>query len=317
MPAHLVSPARAADRAAIERLHALARAADGQGALGDSVWRDLDTPAGDSAGFVARDPGDPGDEPIGFVHVARGETAAADEWSLGLVVAPGHRDGPVATELLGAALDHVSRRGGGRCTLWLPGPSAFDDTVVQSCGFSPTRELVLMRVALPLAEQPAWPAGTTLRSFEPGRDEEAWLAANNRAFAGHPEQGDWTLATLRRRMAEPWFDPALFLLALDDQGLAGFDWLKIHDACDEAGSADARCGEIYVIGVDPSRQGRGLGRALALAGLARLADRGIRTGILYVDRENDAARALYRALGFDDHRVDRAYERDVGPSEAR
>ena len=51
---------------------------------------------------------------------------------------------------------------------------------------------------------------------------------NNRAFAGHPDQGGWHEATLRARMAEPWFDPSLFLLAFDAEGLAGFNWLKLH-----------------------------------------------------------------------------------------
>ena len=76
-----------------------------------------------------------------------------------------------------------------------------------------------------------WPDGhRRCATFEPGRDEAAWLAVNNRAFENHPEQGGWIEATLARRMAEPWFDPSLFLLAFDDDGLAGFNWCKLHDA---------------------------------------------------------------------------------------
>ena len=54
-------------------------------------------------------------------------------------------------------------------------------------------------------------AGVTVRTFEPGRDDEAWVALNAAAFADHPEQGGWTVDDLHRRVAEPWFDPARVL----------------------------------------------------------------------------------------------------------
>ena len=50
-----------------------------------------------------------------------------------------------------------------------------------------TRELLIM--TRPLAEPvPATPPpeGTSLRTFEVGRDEDAWLAVNAEAFAHHP-----------------------------------------------------------------------------------------------------------------------------------
>jgi mycothiol synthase len=193
---------------------------------------------------------------------------------------------------------------------WVFGATAGDDAAFGSAGLVATRELFEMRVALPLAEAPVWPPGVHVRSFEPGRDEDAWLRLNNLAFAGHPDQGSWTRATLEGRMAESWFDPELFLLAVDDHGLAGFDWLKVHDPR----APDPELGEIYVIGVDPRAQGTGLGRALAIAGLGAVHDRGAGIGMLFVAADNAGALALYRSLGFEIHRTDRAYTREIEPS---
>ena len=70
-------------------------------------------------------------------------------------------------------------------------------------------------------------------------------------------------------------------------------------------------GEIYVIAVDPDFHGLGLGRALTVAGLQSLSERGIGTGMLYVDDDNTAALSLYRSLGFEDHHCDRAFVGDM------
>jgi mycothiol synthase len=72
-------------------------------------------------------------------------------------------------------------------------------------------------------------------------------------------------------------------------------------------------GEIYVIAVDPDFHGLGLGRALTVAGLTSLSDRGIGTGMLYVDDDNTPAVQLYRSLGFTDHHCDRAFVGDIAP----
>lgn len=229
------------------------------------------------------------------------------EWSL--EIASLDADDALGAALLRDAVEVVAADGGGHVTWWVHGARSADDLVAQEGGFAVERDLLQLRVPLPPARAAVWPDGVTVRAFEPGRDDDAWLAVNNRAFAGHPEQGGWTLDNLHSRQAEPWFDPSGFLVAFDAEGMAGFCWTKVHEP-DPPREPDA-LGEIYVIGADPRWHGRGLGRALTTAGLESLAARGIRTGMLYVDGDNDAAVGLYRALGFVDHRRDRAFGRDV------
>jgi mycothiol synthase len=53
-----------------------------------------------------------------------------------------------------------------------------------------------------------------------------------------------------------------------------------------------------MIGVDPAYRGKGIGRELMMAGLARLENRGLKVAELTVDSENKTARALYESLGF-------------------
>ncbi|HEY8092879.1 MAG TPA: GNAT family N-acetyltransferase, partial [Acidimicrobiales bacterium] len=108
----------------------------------------------------------------------------------------------------------------------------------------------------------------------------------------------------------PWFDPEGFLLHEREGRLAAFCWTKVHHGHDPV------LGEIYVIAVDPDFHGRGLGRAMTLAGLDHLSAQGVPVGMLYVDADNPAALHLYASLGFTIHRTDRAYTGDVGEGAA-
>ena len=35
-----------------------------------------------------------------------------------------------------------------------------------------------------------------LRTFDPAKDKERWLALNNKIFAHHPDQGNWVMQDL-------------------------------------------------------------------------------------------------------------------------
>ncbi|MFL6114865.1 MAG: mycothiol synthase, partial [Catenulispora sp.] len=192
-----------------------------------------------------------------------------------LVVHPRHRLRGVGTALLGAATEAAQ---GGGMRFWAHGDDPGARVFAEKNGFVRTRVLWQMRRSLaePLPVAPL-PAGVTLRHFRPGVDDTAWLVVNARAFADHPEQGRITRADLDERMAEPWFDPAGFLIAERDGRMIGFHWTKEHPG---------GLGEVYVLGVDPAAGGRGVGRALLLAGLRHLRTEGDTEVELYVEADH-------------------------------
>ncbi len=163
----------------------------------------------------------------------------------------------------GAAVASATKDGDRPLHLWAMHAGPADDDLARRHGFEPERDVVQMRVPLPLADdvQRATRSIVT-RPFVPGQDDEAWLRVNNRAFATHPEQGSWTLEQLHERLAADWVELEGFLVAddPDGNGLIGFCWTKIHRGRTPV------LGEIYVIGVDPSHHGGGLGRALTWRG---------------------------------------------------
>ncbi|SDT75689.1 mycothiol synthase [Actinoplanes derwentensis] len=217
-----------------------------------------------------------------------------------LIVHPDFRRTGVGTGLLTAA-------GAGPMRFWAHGDDPGAAAFAERNGFERARVLWQMRRSLldPLPDIPL-PDGVTLRGFRPGSDEQAWLGVNARAFAHHPEQGRWVLGDLLGREAEPWFDPAGFLLAVDvADTLVGFHWTKVHPAT----GGEPAIGEIYVLGVDPAGHRRGLGAALSVAGLRHLAGSGLTVATLYVDESNEAAVKLYRRLGFEIFKTDVNYRR--------
>ncbi len=191
--------------------------------------------------------------------------------------------------LLTTVIADARARGATSLTLDVEGAGDIHAAMAETNHMTLVRELCRMHRDLPAPP----PRPLTVRPFEVGRDETAWLEVNNRAFAWHPEQGGWDLAALQAREAEPWFDPAGFFLHEIGDRLAGFCWTKVHR--DER----PQLGEIFVIAVDPDLAGRGLGRDLVLIGLDWLAHQDLHHAILYVEGDNESALALYHHLGFE------------------
>jgi mycothiol synthase len=206
-----------------------------------------------------------------------------------VTVAPTERGRGLGTALVRAAIEHQG-------AVWAYGDLPAARKVAARLNLRPTRVLLQMRRPLP--------AGPDGGQVPPG-------------VRVHPEQGRLDLAGLRDEMAQDWFDPAGFFLAVSDPGgeLLGFHWTKVHrqdrSSCAATGPAGA-IGEIYVLGVDPDAGVRGLGGLLAEAGLRHLAELGLDTVMLYVEGDNARALRLYERMGFTEHLRNVVYRPTTG-----
>lgn len=286
----------------VRELVAAATEFDGVAPVGEQVLRELGHQrtghllAGDSAA---------GDAIVGYLSLSSprdGEAPMAE-----LVVHPRARRRGVGTALARAALAKTD----GQNRFWAHGTLDPARATAAALGLVPVRELVQMRRSLRDVPDSVPPVpGVHIRTYKGMADDAELLRVNNAAFAYHPEQGGWTEADLAERRNEPWFDPEGLFLAFgapdspEAGRLLGFHWTKVH--LDQAG-----LGEVYVVGVDPTAQGRGLGPALTAVGVAwlarRLASAAEPTVMLYVESDNVAAVRTYQRLGFATHSVDTAY----------
>jgi mycothiol synthase len=279
-----------------------ATAADGVAPVGDGVLRELNH---DRTRHLLADDGG---TIVGYLNLvpSTAETPAMAE----VVVHPEARRRGIGSELVRAGL----AEGGDGARVWAHGNLAAARGLAKSLGLNNVRELLQMRRSLADLPAPTPAAGVTLRTYAGPADDDELLRVNNAAFSWHPEQGGWTEADIAERRAESWFDADGLFMAFDDVtggqersdpgigtgGLLGFHWTKVH------GNS---LGEVYVVGVDPSAQGRGLGGLLTLVGLHHLSDRlgSSSTVMLYVEADNSAAVKTYERLGFEVYSTDVAY----------
>lgn len=272
-----------------------AEAHDGSAPVSDQAM--LAATQGERALVLFSDAGVP--DPVAFGIVGDGE--------VDLVVRPEARGRGVGRAALGVLLEAA---GGEAASLaWAHGENPAAESLLTAAGFRPVRSLYRMALDPALLPDQATdplaldvPPGFALRPFDPGRAADAgvWVRANASAFATHPEQGRITEADFAVICAEPWFDADDLLLLIADAGAeAGFD------AGEAAGSTWIKTvrgetveTELYAVGVRPEFAGRGFGRLLLEATLARMAQHTPDRVSLYVDGENSRAVELYERAGF-------------------
>jgi len=160
---------------------------------------------------------------------------------------------------------------------------------------------------------PEWPAGITLRIFNPETDMAAVYRAVDESFRDHYGYVDVPFEEGLERFKHfmtgyEGFDPTLWFLAMDGDEIAGICLCRSH-AYD-----NPDVGYINTLGVLRNWRKRGIGLALLRHSFGELYRRGKRMAGLGVDAENlTGALHLYESAGMYVHQAFERFEKEIRP----
>lgn len=158
---------------------------------------------------------------------------------------------------------------------------------------------VLNRREIGSVDVPVLPEGFSFRSAR-GMEEAAALAAvHNGAFGSI-----WTPELYRYVMQSPGYAPERELVIQAPDGTFAAFTVTWHDPLN-------RMGLFEPVGVHRDYQRQGFGRALMLYGLQHMAAAGMQYASVANFSDNEAARGLYHAMGFQPWHVQDGYEKKI------
>jgi mycothiol synthase len=276
---------------------------DGQAEVDpDDLVSDLARPALD----LARDTvllHDPPGELVGWAHVFKGTRAEAD-------VRPQHRGRGLGTWLLRWTEARARETGAEKVGQTVTDHNRAAAELFRAHGYEPKDTAWILSIALDAQPPvPDPPGAITVRSYQPGRDDEAAHRLIDEAFCEWPDRDpvpfdDWAAVVIRRET----FAPALSGLAFDGDRLVGAalapDYRDEHE------------GYVHQLAVHRDYRERGIARALlhhTFAGFHRTG----RRAVCLSTNSYTGALSLYERVGM---RIRRSYthyeKRLTGPAGA-
>jgi len=220
-------------------------------------------------------------------------------------VHPAHRGQGMGSKLLEIAIDHSRKLGANVVQIPIAQGMQTGEHFVRKKGFRLVRRHWQMSLWEYGGEVLQIPKGFGLGHFVHG-DEESLCALQNLAFAVSWGFRPNTVEEIRCLVNTSWCHPEGILLISEGQQKVGYCWTMDDPARKQKGY-------IRMMGVDPEYRGRGLGRAILVAGIEYLRKRGMTEIELSVDSKNSSAKRLYQSAGFKRKGTTLWYQRRLSP----
>lgn len=211
-------------------------------------------------------------------------------------VAPEHRRKGMATKLLSYTTDRAKELGAKVAHVNIREDNVVAMRVLHRLDFSFVRQFFELGLDIAgVGELDMTQAAPGCRYLQRG-EEDKLTQLQNCAFAGSWGYNPNTVEEITFRVNSSTCSRKDIVIIYEGDKAIGYCWTGM--SC-EKGIPSIRKGRILMLGVAPDYRGKGIGKKLVLAGLARLKSKGLQVAELTVDSENKAACALYRSIGFE------------------
>jgi len=210
-------------------------------------------------------------------------------------VHPEHRRRGLATKLLSDATGRARLLGAKAAHVNIGEDNVVTGRMLSRLGFSLIRRFLELGLDIAdVGELDMVQAVLGSRYLQPG-EEDKLTQLQNRAFSGTWGYNPNTVEEITFRVNSSTCSREDIVLLYEENEAIGYCWTGISY---EEGIPSMRKGRILMLGVAPDCRGKGTGKKLVLAGLARLRSKCLQVAELTVDSENKVACALYKSIGF-------------------
>ena len=183
--------------------------------------------------------------------------------------------------------------------------------LLAGAGYRPVRYFFdMVRPTLDEIELPPLPEGMEIRPVSDVDGYRRLFAADTEAFKDHWGGFDASEASFQQWLAQPNFDPSLFVIAWDGEEIAGGVINEID--AEENAALDRSRGLLGSVFVRRPWRRRGLAAARVGRSLELLRERGMTSAWLGVDADNPTgALGVYERAGFEVHLRSSAYHKPM------